>query len=618
MTAPGLLDWLDAPDPHHGIRFLRPDGSWAHHPYPELAASARAVARRLRAAGVRPGRAVALVLGSGPEFVAAFFGTLLCGAVPAPLAPPATFQDDAAYRAKLTAQLAALRPTVILTAAGPADPGPREAEPTGRDLTATGPSGPGPAGRRRAGPRPTARDPAGRSADPAGAGAGPAVPGLARCLLPPVTPAPGTPAPVLGLADAWPDGCAADADPVGAPGTALVQFTSGSSGPARAVVVSARALAADLTAVRRWLRMEPDDPTATWLPFHHDMGLVGCLLTPVTTGADLWVLRPEDFVRSPLAWLRCFGEHGARLTATPAFGLAHVVRRVRPEALAGLDFGRWRAVITGAERIDPAILSGFVELLAPHGFRAASMLPAYGLAEATLAVTGVPLTEEPRTLRVDRSTLRTGDPIEPAGPGTPPERHLELVGCGGPLLPDGRLRIVDGRGEELPPGHVGEIVCGGSSIADGYLGTAAFDPAELRTGDSGFLHDGELYVLGRLGDSLKQRARTVFAEDLEAVLAGIAELRHRRPAVLLGTLAGVDTAVAVVEAREGAWVATAVERLRRGLDGAEVVVVAGPAGLIRRTSSGKPRRRPMWDAFAAGTLGGRVVGGRVVGGAACT
>ncbi|MEE1784463.1 AMP-binding protein [Streptomyces sp. SP17BM10] len=560
MTAPGLLDWLDAPAPERGIRFLRPDGTWVRHPYPELAAAAHAVAHRLRAAGVRPGRAVALVLGSGPEFVAAFFGTLLCGAVPAPLAPPATFQDDAAYRAKLAAQLAALRPTVILTAAGP----------TARGLP----------------------------------GAGPPAPGLALRLPPPVAPAP-----VLDLGEAWPDGCAADAAPVGAPATALVQFTSGSSGPARAVVVSARALAANLAAVRRWLRMGPDDPTATWLPFHHDMGLVGCLLTPVTTGADLWVLRPEDFVRSPLAWLRCFGEHGARLTATPAFGLAHVVRRVRPHALTGLDFGRWRAVITGAERIDPAILSGFVDLLAPHGFRAASMLPAYGLAEATLAVTGVPLSAEPRTLRVDRSTLRTGHPMEPAGPDTPPERRLELVGCGGPLLPDGRIRVVDEQGEELPPGHVGEIVCAGSSIADGYLGAAAFDPTELRTGDSGFRHEGELYVLGRLGDSLKQRARTVFAEDLEAVLTGIAELRHRRPAVLLGALAGVDTAVAVVEGREGAWVAAAVERLRRGLDGAEVVVVTGPSGLIRRTSSGKPRRRPMWEAFAAGTLGGRVVGG---------
>ncbi|MFD8084493.1 AMP-binding protein [Kitasatospora sp. NPDC059722] len=544
MTARGLLDWLDAPDPDRGIRVLQPDGTWTRHPYPELAAAAHAVARRLRAAGVRPGRAVALVLGSGPEFVTAFFGALLCGAVPAPLAPPATFQDEDAYRDGLTARLAVLRPAVILTGAETAGLGP-----------------------------------------------------------------PTTAAPVLDLAAAWPDGCAADTAPVGTPATALVQFTSGSSGPARAVVVSARALEANLAAVRQWLRMGPDDPTATWLPFHHDMGLVGCLLTPVTTGADLWVLRPEDFVRSPLAWLRCFGEHGARLTAAPAFGLAHVLRRVRPEALAGLDFGRWRAVITGAERIDPAILSGFVELLAPHGFRAASMLPAYGLAEATLAVTGVPLAEEPTTLRVDRSALRTGEPVRPAAPGTPPDRRLELVGCGGPLLPDGRIRIVGHRGEELPPGRVGEIVCAGSSIADGYLGAAAFDPTGLRTGDSGFLHEGRLYVLGRLGDSLKQRARTVFAEDLEAVLAGVAELRHRRPAVLLGALDGVDTAVAVVEGREGAWVATAVERLRRGLDGAAVVVVAGPSGLIRRTSSGKPRRRPMWEAFAAGTLGGQVVGG---------
>ena len=117
--------------------------------------------------------------------------------------------------------------------------------------------------------------------------------------------------------------------------------------------------------------MTPDDPTATWLPIHHDMGLIGCLVTPVMNRSDIWVLEPEQFIQAPLRYLRCFGELGARLTAMPNFGLAYIARRIRPEQLDGLDFRQWRAVIVGAERVDPAVLDAFTKLLAPHGLSAA-------------------------------------------------------------------------------------------------------------------------------------------------------------------------------------------------------------------------------------------------------
>ncbi|MFI9388806.1 AMP-binding protein [Kutzneria sp. NPDC052558] len=362
---------------------------------------------------------------------------------------------------------------------------------------------------------------------------------------------------------------------------ALVQFTSGSSGEPKPVAITASALRANIEAIRRWLGMGPADVTATWLPFHHDMGLVGTLLTPVVSRTDLWVIRPEDFVRSPVEWLRCFGVHGAGLSAAPTFGLGHVARRVSAEDLDGMDFGGWRSLITGAERIDPRVLDAFTELLEPHGFSARTLTPAYGLAEATLAVTGTAVDEEPRVVWADRRTLTPGGRVVVDRGDTVP-----VVGCGAPLAAAGSVWVADQLGDPVPDGVVGEIVVG-----------------QLRTGDSGFLREGQLYVLGRMGDSLKRRARTVFAEDVELGLSAVDGLLPVRPVVLLGALGGVDTAVVVAETRPGPWADEAARVVRGHVEGIDVLVVAGHRGIVRRTSSGKPCRRAMWDAFVAGELG---------------
>ena len=552
MTQNPLTRVLDAPSSRRGIRFFDGRGTWTFHPYTELADGAFAVAARLRDQGVAPGDVVTVLAGHGPGFVSAFLGTLAVGATPAPLAPPPVVQGgDDTYRRQVERVFTATGPSVVV--------GPPQAEATLGQLC----RGPG---------RPrlmtlTADDLVGGS-------------DVRRVVEAP-------------------------------PERALLQFTSGSSGPPKAVAVSGEALAANVSAIRRWLRMGPDDATATWLPLHHDMGLVGCLLTPLAGGNDLWVMRPEDFVRSPVEWLKCFGVRGARLTASPAFGLAHVARRVRPEALEGMDFREWRAVITGAERVAPEVLRSFVSCLAPNGFSARALLPAYGLAEATLAVTGAALDDEPRTLDVDRRSLAVGRRARVAGEHGRDPDVVTLVGCGRPLG-GASVLITDAFGRPLPEGRLGEIVVGGPSVASGYTGEAAaartvFSGRQIRTGDSGLLHDGELYVVGRLGDSVRCRATTVFAEDLEAVVSQVSALRHTRPAVLLGTAHGADTAVVVVEGRPGPWAEDVMRLVRHRTDGISVVVITGPRGVVRRTSSGKPRRRAMWDAYVSGALGGTVV-----------
>ncbi|MFL6128165.1 MAG: AMP-binding protein, partial [Mycobacteriales bacterium] len=466
---------------------------------------------------------------------------MLAGAVPSPIAPPAVFQDLAGYRRHLAGLLAATRPALVVT----------DAELTG-EVAALAPGG-------------TRVVPAGE---------------------------------VLG-------------DPERAPRPpaelALLQFTSGSSGRARGVRVPFPALAANVAAIRQWLGMDGHRATASWLPLHHDMGLIGCLITPVVDGSDVWLLAPEDFVQRPLRYLRCFATvssvpagAGAELTAMPSFGLQYAARRVRPEALAGLDFSGWRAVIVGAERVSAAALDRFHALLGPYGLSREALLPAYGLAEATLAVTGLPVGEGWSALAVAPETLALGGQVALAD-GAPP-----LVGCGRPLA-GVSVSVLDEDGAELPAGRVGEILVRGPAVMAGYLAAeesrslTTLDGGALRTGDAGFLAGGQLHVLGRLGDSMKVRARAVFAEDLEAALAAAGMPGHR-VAVALGVRSGAATAVAVLERPSPGWPEEARTLLRRGAEGAEVVVVCGPPGTIPRTSSGKPRRRQLWRAFLGGEL----------------
>lgn len=534
-----LLAWLANPSPARGIRFLRGD-RWDLLTYDRLAAMARQVGGGLVAGGATEERRVALVLPSGPEFAASFFGALLAGAVPAPIAPPTAFADPAAYRDHVTGILRAAAPEVAVTVA--------EHAALVRDLAA--------------------------------------VAGVPRTA---------TVDELLGTGSRTPV-----RPPRGSDGLGLLQFTSGSSGRPRGVRIPLRALEHNVEAIAGWLEMTEVDAAASWLPVHHDMGLIGCLLTPVARGSDLWLMRPQDFVRSPRRYLRCFGEHGARLTAMPNFGLEHVVRRLRQEDLAGLDLSEWRAVIVGAERVRPEAVERFCRLLAPAGFRRTAMLPAYGLAEATLAVTGLPLREEWRTAAVRPESLAFGAAVEAEPEG------LRVVGCGRPL----RGVEVTIEGEErrpLPDGTVGEIVVGGASVGAGYTAGApkaaptSFERGVLRTGDAGFLLDGQLFVLGRLGDSVKIRGRSLFAEELESALLD-AGIPARHLAVVLGVRAGVPTGVALLDRPDESWQQRARTILGRRLEGGEVIVARVPAGAIARTSSGKPRRRQLWQQFCDGRL----------------
>jgi acyl-CoA synthetase (AMP-forming)/AMP-acid ligase II len=378
----------------------------------------------------------------------------------------------------------------------------------------------------------------------------------------------------------------------------LIQFSSGSSGSPRGVRISRNALNTNVMAISQWLPFGPDDRSVCWVPFYHDMGLIGCLLMPAASAANAWYMRPEEFIRSPLHWLQAIAAKGGTASAVPSFSLSHILRRVRSTELKGLDLSTLHSLVIGAERVAPATLNDFYLLLKPFGLAYSALLPAYGLAEATLAVTGIRAhSSQIPTRLVNPSALTVGEPIDfSAAPAAP---SMELTSCGRPISRV-EVAIVGADERPLPEGRFGEISVHGDSVATGYLDDERPFEGVLRTGDMGFVLDGELYVVGRVGDSIKRNGRWTFAEDVEQIaIAASAQPQHT--VALLGTVYGQDSAVIVLGGSRAESEAEDVGRtVASRMPGLRVLVVRATKTRIKRTTSGKPRRRAMWRELMIG------------------
>ena len=383
--------------------------------------------------------------------------------------------------------------------------------------------------------------------------------------------------------------------------TLVLQMTSGSAGDPKAVRITHSCLEAQVAALGALLEWDAGDLGASWLPMHHDMGLV-TFVAALMHGSSARMIEPSDFIRTPLKWLQCHGELGAALATVPAFGLEHVVRRIRPRQLEGMDFSGWRALAVGAERIDPTLLLRFGRLLAPHGFSLSAVRPAYGMAETTLATAIVPL-GAPLTARRAGASQPT---IELAADGELDGADLGglVVGCGPPLA-GMSVVVVDESGVEAPEGEPGQIVVGGTSLAAGYVTdegrrTTAFDD-RIETGDVGFLSGGRLYVLGRAGDGIRLHGQTVLAEDVEVELGRLPGMPHRRFCVLMGQRDGPPLALVLSERDFPKAEATKVVRTMVG-PAADVRAVRVRRGSLLWTTSGKPRRNAIWQAYIEGRI----------------
>lgn len=556
-----FLRWLVRPSADRGVHF-REDGRWTFHPYTSIAAAARRLSSRIAAlhpAGT-PVR-IAVFSEHAPSVLAAFGAAwLLRGAVHV-LPQPAAFGQWDRF-------VGLVEHMNGLTGARHLVHGPRDGEPAAALAAAL--SG---------GLTTLAVEPG-----PDGAGTGPF--------------------PEAGeAAAAWDP-----ADP------AVYQFTSGSTGPPKPIEVSAGNLTENLVGMREWLGWRPrEDGWASWLPLHHDMGLIGGLFVPAAHDSDLWAMPPGEFLRSPRTWLTALSRGRATVTAGPPFGYSYAAKRVG-DLPAGTDLGSWRVACIAAEVVTEDVLDLFTDRFGTAGHTPLAWCPAYGLAEATLCVTAVPPDRPARIARVAEDTVfRIGEPVPVLGVDearTPPTAAgRPVTGCGTPIRGTS-VEIVDRDGVPVPEGCFGEIVVRGPSVAaiHGSPERGGHVPQEERahrSGDSGFVLDGELYVVGRLGDGIKRRGEFVDCEGLEQRLASTLGVPAERAALALGQVGTRVQAVLLLRAPEpspeAADRARSVARAALGGD-AELLVRTVDAGGIPRTSSGKVRRRRIWDRW--GTLTG--------------
>ncbi|MFB6894218.1 AMP-binding protein [Kitasatospora sp. NPDC056327] len=504
----------------------------------ELEEAAAGVAARLRGAGVRPADRVCVLAPTSPAMLVHLFGLWRLGAVVVVL-PHERLDDTERLRAVLAARTETAGARVLLTS-------------------------PALAARVRA-----------------------AVPAGVRLLTFDATAAhPRAPLPPA------PD--AAD--------LALLQFTSGSTGPSKAVVVRHGQLVGNIRTCMETLDMRPGDTYVSWLPFYHDMGIVS-VTGLLVHGVHAVLLPTETFLRRPASWLETVSARRAEITAAPdsAYRLAVRAQQLRP---AALDLSRLRVAIDGAEAVHADTLAGVREVLGACGLPDGALRPTYGMAETTLVVTAA---RGPAGARVVEPGLL------PAQLGPHPVPARALASCGAPL-PGTRVSVHAADGSVLPEGQIGEVRVSGPGVTDGYW-TAAHAPLDdgagrlgggrMDTGDLGFLHDGELYVCGRVKDIIIVGGRNLYPEDYESAAEGVPGVRGGN--VIAFSLPGEERMVVVAEVAGGAAGHERVarelfERLRAAAQYAPAEVVLIRPTTLPRTSSGKKRRGACRERYLAGEL----------------
>lgn len=382
--------------------------------------------------------------------------------------------------------------------------------------------------------------------------------------------------------------------------TAYLQYTSGSTRTPRGVIITERALMSNLQGiVRNGLKLQPDDRIASWLPFYHDMGLVGMLMASMVTQVSVDYLATRDFAIRPLQWLRLISRNRCTVAFSQPFGLKLCTLRVRDSDLEELDLSCWRAAGVGAEMIRPDVLRNFAEKFAPAGFSMNSFLPCYGLAESTLAVTFSHTGHGFQSLRVDAGTLidkKIAVRLQADG-----RKYNEFVNCGRPL-PGHTVKIVGDTEQELPDLRVGSVLVHGPSIMTGYFNSPEDTEKTLRpgnwldTGDLGFLFEGNLYITGRRTDVIIVNGRNIRAQDVEELAEQQPEVRAREASAF--SITDDDDIVSIVLVIECRLTSTAdrqsltsrLQRLVYMAFGVNSLVELVSPHTLPRTSSGKLSR----------------------------
>lgn len=541
-TVETLTEALDWHGERHGDRrhilIEADDADEISLTYAELAQQARAVASGLRQAGVAPGDRVAIMLPTGTDFFVAFYGALYAGAAATPIYPPAR---PSQIREHMQRQAGILRNAgaVHLIA----------------DATT----------------RPLARLLRAQVPDLKGIGT---VAGLSRG-------GDGT-LPLIAAAD-----------------VALLQYTSGSTGDPKGVVLTHANLLANIRAMAAALRPTASDVFVSWLPLYHDMGLIGAWLGTLVYGVPLVVMSPLRFLVRPERWLWAIHRHRGTLSAAPNFAFELCCRKIDDAAIEGLDISSLRMVANGAEPVSAETIRRFTERFARYGFRPEAMAPVYGLAENAVGLAFPPLGRRPVIERIDRAALSRRARAEPAPPDA--TDALELVACGRPLAGH-QIRILGPTGE-VAEREEGRLQFRGPSATTGYFRNTEksrelFDGPWLDSGDLAYAAAGDIFITGRSKDIIIRAGQHIYPQEVEAVVGEVTGIRRGCVAVL-GTTdpkSGTERLVVVAETRERRTAELDALRRRVG-DAAAGLLQAPPEEIllvpphaVPKTSSGKIRR----------------------------
>ena len=537
-----------------GLNFHDARGGLARaYPFSELRADALDAARRLVAAGIRPEDRIALVAETGPEFAALFFGAVYAGAWPVPLPLPTSFGGRDSYVEQLRVQLDSCDANLLLF--------PPELASFAADA---------------------ARLAAVEAFDWDAFNARPAP----DCTLP-----------------------TADGDAI-----AYLQYSSGSTRFPHGVAITHHALLNNLAAHSHGMALVDSDRCVSWLPWYHDMGLVGCFLSPVANQVSTDYLKTEDFARRPLAWLDLITRNqGTSLSYSPTFGYDICARRMSSQTRASgrFDLSRWRIAGNGADMIRPDVMQAFVDAFADAGFKAQAFLPSYGLAEATLAVSLMPPGEGIRVELVEETQLSGGGDLSGDG-GPRPPRFRAIVNCGKPVR-DMTVDIREEDGAPLPDGAIGKVWCKGPSVMVGYFrdpdATAAcMADGWLDTGDMGYMSDGYIFIVGRAKDMIIVNGRNHWPQDIEWAVEQLPGFKAGDIAAFaITTPSGEETPAVLVQCRslddaERGRLRDEIRERVRSVTGMNCVIELIPPRTLPRTSSGKLSRAKARNLYLNGDI----------------
>jgi len=390
--------------------------------------------------------------------------------------------------------------------------------------------------------------------------------------------------------------------------TAFIQFSSGSTSEPKGVVLTHANLLANAEGARQAAGFGEQDVSLSWMPLTHDMGLIGFHLMIMYAGARQYLMPTDLFVRRALLWMKFASDKGVTLTCSPNFGYRHFLRALGDKTLEGVDLATVRLIFNGAEPISVDLAEEFLDRMGPYGLRRSAMLPVYGLAEASLAVSFPPPGSEYRYITVDRRSLGVGSAALAVTADDP--SAVKLM-CEGRPIPYASVKLVDDAGAEVAPDQVGHLLIRGENVTRGYYrnpeaNAAAIDAdGWLRTGDLALWHEGDLYVTGRSKEIIFVNGQNYYPHDLEAVL-------QHEPGLELGKVAAAgvrnpqaptDDLVLFVLHRGGIAdflpIATRAVHLVNEHAGVEVARVV-PVNRIPKTTSGKLQRTALAQAFENG------------------